>query len=583
MPRNSYLRCTAGRFVFRRRVPADLVDRLGRRELVRRLPPCDHKQARSWARFLSSSADDLFRMAADPTVSDSTLKQLARDWFRHRVAERESIYLSRVTPMDHDDVAAIVSRFEDQALHVDEAIRLNLWQRMKGHADEVLTQGGEAVPASPDTYRSLGRMLMRADAAAWRIIANRAKGDFSDPATDPLFAGAIDEVAAPLPMPPPERTASQPQRSSQSELFSVMLDRYIQREKVARGWREQTVKQAKATGRLVVEFLGDRGVSSYSRQEFSGLVDKLAQVPANYGRGGKEYHGLRISEAVAKADASNTPVARLAPKTVFRHVTVISNFWAWLKDQGHVSGDNPVSGVYRKPKRERKRFPWTQDQLNAWFSSPVYAGSLSASRRMDRGSTITKDWVYWLPLLAAYSGARLGELAPLLTADIIEVDGIPLINIAPDEANRKLLKSEAARRRVPISSVVVQAGFLDYVAERRKAGDKRLFPTLRPGGVDTIYSFLPSKTFPRHFKTAGLQEVSSTKAQFHGLRHTAQQAMRHAGVSDSLIKTICGHDQRADMTFHYAGEHSLKQMWDAIELVRYGTRFEKRVLGSTIP
>jgi integrase len=522
-------------------------------------------------------------MAADPTVSDSTLKQLARDWFRHRVAERESIYLSRVTPMDHDDVAAIVSRFEDQALHVDEAIRLNLWQRMKGHADEVLTQGGEAVPASPDTYRSLGRMLMRADAAAWRIIANRAKGDFSDPATDPLFAGAIDEVAAPLPMPPPERTASQPQRSSQSELFSVMLDRYIQREKVARGWREQTVKQAKATGRLVVEFLGDRGVSSYSRQEFSGLVDKLAQVPANYGRGGKEYHGLRISEAVAKADASNTPVARLAPKTVFRHVTVISNFWAWLKDQGHVSGDNPVSGVYRKPKRERKRFPWTQDQLNAWFSSPVYAGSLSASRRMDRGSTITKDWVYWLPLLAAYSGARLGELAPLLTADIIEVDGIPLINIAPDEANRKLLKSEAARRRVPISSVVVQAGFLDYVAERRKAGDKRLFPTLRPGGVDTIYSFLPSKTFPRHFKTAGLQEVSSTKAQFHGLRHTAQQAMRHAGVSDSLIKTICGHDQRADMTFHYAGEHSLKQMWDAIELVRYGTRFEKRVLGSTIP
>jgi integrase len=319
-------------------------------------------------------------------------------------------------------------------------------------------------------------------------------------------------------------------------------------------------------------------VSTYSRQEFSGLVDKLAKVPANYGRGGKEYHGLKISEAVAKADASADAVSRLAPKTVFRHVTVISNFWTWLKDQGHVSGDNPVSGVYRKPKRERKRFPWSKDQLDAWFSSPVYTGSLSSSRRMDRGNTITKDWIYWLPLLAAYSGARLGELAPLLTADIIEVEGIPLINIAPDEANRKLLKSEAARRRVPISSVVVSAGFLEYVAERRQAGDKRLFPTLRPGGADNIYSFNPSKTFPRLFAKAGVQ-AEGERVQFHGLRHTLQQAMRHAGVSDSLIKTICGHDQRADMTFHYAGEHSLKQMRDAIELVRYGTAFERRVLG----
>jgi hypothetical protein len=256
MPRNSYLRRSVGRFIFRRRVPSELVARLGRRELVRRLPPCDHKQARSWARFLSSSADDLFRMASDPTISDSTLQQLARDWFRHRVAERESIYLNRVTPMCDDDVAAIASRFEDQALRVEEALRMNLWQQMKGHSDEALLQGGVAAPASTDTYRSLGRLLMRADAAAWRIMANRAKGDFTDPVADPLFAGAIDEAVSPSPIQAVERAAPQARSSSQGETFSVMLDRYIQREKVARGWREQTVKQAKSTGRLVIESWG---------------------------------------------------------------------------------------------------------------------------------------------------------------------------------------------------------------------------------------------------------------------------------------------------------------------------------------
>lgn len=50
--------------------------------------------------------------------------------------------------------------------------------------------------------------------------------------------------------------------------------------------------------------------------------------------------------------------------------------------------------------------PFSPDDLHRLFRSPVWTGSRSAARRLEPGSEIIRDGLYWLPLLAAYTGAR---------------------------------------------------------------------------------------------------------------------------------------------------------------------------------
>ncbi|SDX44390.1 hypothetical protein SAMN05444276_106126, partial [Paracoccus sanguinis] len=50
--------------------------------------------------------------------------------------------------------------------------------------------------------------------------------------------------------------------------------------------------------------------------------------------------------------------------------------------------------------------PFSQEDLRRLFRSPVWTGSRSPSRRLEPGTEIIRDGLYWLPLLAAYTGAR---------------------------------------------------------------------------------------------------------------------------------------------------------------------------------
>ena len=60
----------------------------------------------------------------------------------------------------------------------------------------------------------------------------------------------------------------------------------------------------------------------------------------------------------------------------------------------------------------------------------------------------------WLPWLLALSGARVGELAQLWGQRITEVDGVPVMKIAPAEDGGSL-KNEGSERIVPIHPAIL--------------------------------------------------------------------------------------------------------------------------------
>lgn len=142
--------------------------------------------------------------------------------------------------------------------------------------------------------------------------------------------------------------------------------------------------------------------------------------------------------------------------------------------------------------------------------------------------------------------------------DFIEQQGIPCIRI-DDSREDQNLKNTSSRRVLPIHPALIDLGLLQHVEAVRSNGADRLFPELE--AVRGKLGNAPSKWFGRYKSKQGITDPRKT---FHSFRHTLIDDLRDAGVQDSLIKRIAGHEDGA-VTFSIYGSRSpLKAMLDAL-------------------
>lgn len=92
-----------------------------------------------------------------------------------------------------------------------------------------------------------------------------------------------------------------------------------------------------------------------------------------------------------------------------------------------------------------KQLSFSPDEVRRIFAAPVWQGCQSESRRRVPASLIIRDALYWLPLIAVYTGARREEIAGLEVKDLRQEDGIWLFDIREND-NREL-KNATSRRQ----------------------------------------------------------------------------------------------------------------------------------------
>ncbi|WP_022978404.1 DUF6538 domain-containing protein [Nevskia ramosa] len=97
------------------------------------------------------------------------------------------------------------------------------------------------------------------------------------------------------------------------------------------------------------------------------------------------------------------------------------------------------------------------------------------ARRMIGEARNLKTWLRWLPVLLAYTGARVEEIAGAMKADVREINKVLVIDL--NEKHRHL-KNTTSVRKVPLHSAIVSEGFLDYVATL--PDQSPLFPDITP-------------------------------------------------------------------------------------------------------
>lgn len=216
-------------------------------------------------------------------------------------------------------------------------------------------------------------------------------------------------------------------------------------------------------------------------------------------------------------------------------------------------------GLDIEAKTTNKRRAIRDDEMATLFGSPLHT-----RYELPKAANAGRDAAYWVPLIGAFTGARLGEVCQLRTADVQTVDGIPALVIT-DDGDRQTVKTDAGHRTIPIHSELIRLGFLGYVEAMRKAGHDSLWPAM------SVRKDKASDYFGRWFKEfrEGLGMTGPDRPTFHYFRHTVRPLMRRAGIDSKTQDRITGHETQGSVgDVVYDGLH-LHELRPGVEAIRY--------------
>jgi integrase len=244
------------------------------------------------------------------------------------------------------------------------------------------------------------------------------------------------------------------------------------------------------------------------------------------------------------------------PKTAHDQFTWVKSLLKYAKRDLRAISEQPWEGLdISYPKRgSNPRKPWTDADLKTLAEHPLLSRYELPQNQFKSGG----EAAYWIPLLALYTGARVGELAQLRVQDV-EVGPVPVLSIT-DEGEGQRVKTEAGIRRVPIHSELIRLGFLDYVQAMRDAKQKQLWPVMR------FRKDKPGAYFSDWFGTFR-KTLSPVPPDFHSLRHTVRTRLREAGVEKTYRDDLMGHETVGEgATYEHATDAALKR---EIERLQY--------------
>jgi integrase len=341
---------------------------------------------------------------------------------------------------------------------------------------------------------------------------------------------------------PKKTPAATVTRSSDGPTLATLSKLYTEEGKRGGTWREVSTHEVERSLRDMFELLGDMPVEAFDVQQARLLKDRLSRCPQYFGLR-PEYEGKTLKQVVESGATYKTITA----VTVNNRLRKLSAFLNWCKSNGYIT-DNPLLGLkVMTGSAKEARLSFDRHDLTTLLDLPV----LRAEARKH-------PWRYWLPLLGRATGARLEELCQLRVDDFIEQQGLQCIRI-DDSREGQNLKNSSSRRILPLQPALIELELVQYVEAVRTTGADRLFPELE--AVRGKLGHAPSKWFGRYKTKQGITDPRKT---FHSFRHTLIDDLRDAGVQDSLIKRIAGHEDGA-VTFSIYGSRSpLKAMSEAL-------------------
>jgi integrase len=227
-------------------------------------------------------------------------------------------------------------------------------------------------------------------------------------------------------------------------------------------------------------------------------------------------------------DWRDSLVKQHAPKTALTRVRAGNSLYSYARVNLKLGDPSPVDAfeavsVAGAKSAKSSRYEFSLPNLKKIFASPPDLAEIPAAAGAHA--------VYWLPLLALYTGARREEITDLLAEEVDEEGSIWFLDLKDNDLRK--LKVASCTRRVPLHNTLIDLGFLDYVAAVRQAGVRRLFPALV--NSKRCAEFIIDQIHQRITPPAGVMQ------DIHSFRHTFKSACRSVPLAQEVHDALTGH------------------------------------------
>lgn len=309
--------------------------------------------------------------------------------------------------------------------------------------DEVLTDRAKILPL---LHRGLLAMIAEFDAKKAEL--------------EVLELGEVPKVMKDPATPVPDLEGA-------GKTVAEVVELYVSEQVRVGGWVERTRAKQEATLGVLVELVGaETPMAAITKKHAQDVKAVLLTVPA------RKNTTPKLRKLTLREAARVQGVPTLSPTTLNGYFGAFFTFADWAVKNAYAS-TNAFEGM----KVRAKRNTTIADQVRTAFSAEAI-GLMVTELTRPNSDLVKKEGYRWASLIGIFTGARLSEVCSLRVADVQEHDGIWCISINDeDPSGHKRLKTNAARRLVPVHSALIKLGFLDFVARRATfSGDVRLFP-----------------------------------------------------------------------------------------------------------
>jgi integrase len=336
---------------------------------------------------------------------------------------------------------------------------------------------------------------------------------------------------------------------------------------------EQTLRQIRWAALLLERSMGGRPLWTLNADDLKVLDAWFDKLPTTIGRAPWHRRPETTLEAICQDAADRVEagdyeadVIGLDVGTTNKHFRKLAQTHEFLRKalDGAIPALSFSDLMTPDIKNERDgRAAYTVEQGKELFLLPPWTGCRSVSDRLEPGTEVYHDSLFFVLLLVWYTGMRREEVCKLLITDILVEHNVWHISIRFTEAGR--VKNNSAVRLIAICDELMRLGFLQYVEAIRAAGHTAVFPELvseRDGAKkgDTFY-----KLWWIYLKPM-LPSLQRGQA-LHAARHMVDTELKALEVFPETRDDALGHKGKGEGPTRYAKATRLRKLKELVDKI----------------
>lgn len=335
---------------------------------------------------------------------------------------------------------------------------------------------------------------------------------------------------------------------------------------------EQTLRQIRWAAVLLERSMKGRPLWTLNADDLKTLDQWFDKLPTTCGKSSWHHEPettleeicLEAEERIENGECE-ADIIGFTIGTTNKHFRKLSQIHEFLRDNvPSVQALKFSEYITAESKDERAaRAAYTVEQGKELFDLPPWVGCASLKNRLEKGSQIFHDALFFVLLLVWYTGMRREEVCKLLVDDVKEFAGIWHIDIKFTAAGR--LKTQSSVRLISICDELRRLGFIEYVHAIRAAGHEALFPELvserkNAKKGDTFY-----KLWWIYLKPL-LPSLKRGQA-LHAARHMVDTELKELEVFPEFRDDALGHKGEGEGPSRYAKATRLKKLLEVVNQI----------------